>query len=302
MACSSAPTLDSRAYTDAPVRVELTEVPYFPDDPYQCGPQSLAMLLTASGIATQPDALVDDVYVPGRRGSFAAELRAASRSLGRIPYQLDPSLPALVAALADGYPVLILQNLGLGFAPTWHYALVIGYDRQEDAFLLRSGPHERLVMSTRHFERRWRLGDYWAIVALAPGEMPGWVQKEQYEEQLAYLETAWSASVESVYQQMLSRWPDSTSANLGLGNIAFGRGQLDAAQIHYQQVLASDGENIAALNNLAEVYGRMNRVEDAFEVACRARALAVDHPLESAVAATLRGLQSHYPGHRCAAL
>lgn len=281
--------------------MELTEVPYFPDDPYQCGPQSLAMLLAASGIATDPDSLVDDVYVPGRRGSFAAELRATTRARGRIPYQLNPSLHVLVAALADGYPVLILQNLGLGFAPTWHYALVIGYDQQEDVFLLRSGPHQRLVMSTRHFERRWRLGDYWAMVALAPGELPGWVQKAQYEEQLAYLEAVWSPSLESVYRQMLARWPDSTSANLGLGNIAFGRGQLGAAETHYLQVLATDEENIAALNNLAEVYGRLNELEAAFEMACRASRLAAGHPLEPAVAATLDGLRTDGSGDHCAA-
>ncbi len=257
------------------------------------------MLLSASGIATEPDSLVDDVYVPGRRGSFAPELSAAARARGRLPYQLEPSMPALVAALTDGYPVLILQNVGLGFAPTWHYAVVIGYDRERDEFLLRSGPHERLVMSTRRFERRWRLGEFWAIVVLAPGELPDWVHPEPYEEQLAYLEAVWSASLETVYQRMLTRWPGSTSANLGLGNIAFGREQLELAERHYRQVLAGDGENIAALNNLAEVYARQHKPQAAFELACRAWQLAAGHPLEAAVAETLEALQQDSSGRRC---
>jgi tetratricopeptide (TPR) repeat protein len=298
-ACSSVPPLDSDRFDGHPARVELVEVPWYPDDPYQCGPQSLAMVLTASGVETAPETLVPAIYVPDRRGSFAPELKASARAHGRLPYRVAPTLDALMSALDDGYPVLILQNLGLGFAPTWHFAVVIGYDRAGDNFLLRSGPHERLAMDATRFERRWRLGDYWGIVLLGPADLPGWVEPRAYEAQLAYLEAAWAPDMEAIYRRMAQRWPESTTANLGLGNLAFSRADLAGAERYYRRVLATDGDHIGALNNLAEVYARRGQLEAAFTLACRALRLAKGRPLEPAVTATLDALQQDNPGQAC---
>ena len=271
-------------------------MPYYPDDPYQCGPQSLATVLTAAGVETAPDSLVAAIYVPDKRGSFAPELKASARAHGRLPYRVPPTLDGLMTALDDGYPVLILQNLGLGFAPTWHFAVVIGYDRAGDEFLLRTGPHERQAMDTTRFERRWRLGEYWGIALLGPADLPDWVELKAYESQLAYLEAAWAPHMEGVYQRMASRWPTSATANLGLGNLAFGRADLVGAEGHYRRVLATDGDHVGALNNLAEVYARRGQLEAAFKLACRALRLARGQPLEPAVAATVEALQQERPG------
>ena len=41
-----------------PERVELTEVPFYPQKEYQCGPAALATALAASGVEVTPDELV----------------------------------------------------------------------------------------------------------------------------------------------------------------------------------------------------------------------------------------------------
>ncbi len=294
------PPLDSGNFAGYTARVELEDVPWFPEDPYQCGPQSLASLLSASGVETLPAALVDDIYVPERKGSFAPELRAAARARGRLPYRVDGTLDALLTALADGYPVLIMQNLGLGFAPTWHFAVVIGYDRNDNKFLLRSGPYERLAMDTVHFERRWRLADYWGLVLLGPEVLPEWVALAEYESQLAHLERSWAPYLPDSYARMAARWPASTTANLGLGNLAYGRGELDAAAAYYRSVLAVDEDHIAALNNLAQVVAEQGRPAEGLALAYRALELVQatpepEHPLRAAVENTVAGLQQKIP-------
>ena len=110
-----------------------------PATDYQCGPAALATVLVASGAQVSPDDLVAEVYLPGRKGSLQAELIAAARSRGRLPYVLPPSLDDLLAQLAAGHPVLVLQKTGAGPWPGWHYAVVIGYDASRDRLLLRSG-------------------------------------------------------------------------------------------------------------------------------------------------------------------
>jgi tetratricopeptide (TPR) repeat protein len=282
-ACSKLPDLKDQAWRDYPDFVELQEVPYYPQDPYQCGPQSLAMLLTYSGVATQPAALVASVYVPEKRGSFAAELKAAARQHGRLPYEIEPSLSALLQALADGYPVLILQNLGLGFAPVWHFAVTIGFDRTGDYFILRTGADQRRQMSTEKFLRRWRLGEYWAMVLLSPGDFPAWLHQDRYENQFALLENKWSDRLEAIYQRLQARWPGSTMAMLGLGNSAYHAGDLDKAADYYARTLNLDRDHVAAMHNLAQVRYDLGDYAGARDLICRARGLAQGHPLESYV-------------------
>ena len=86
-----------------------------------------------------PDELVPEIYLPARRGSLQVELIAATRSRGRLPYLLAPSDDALFDELAAGRPVLVLQKLGAGPWPGWHYAVLVGYDRDRRSVLLRSG-------------------------------------------------------------------------------------------------------------------------------------------------------------------
>ncbi|HUG04491.1 MAG TPA: hypothetical protein VML92_08685, partial [Steroidobacteraceae bacterium] len=82
-----------------PRSVELAGTPFFPQDEYQCGPAALATVLRASGVATLPDDLKPQVYVPGRRGSLQAELIGAARRHGRLPYVMPSQGQELVAEL-----------------------------------------------------------------------------------------------------------------------------------------------------------------------------------------------------------
>src|SRR5690606_12988264 len=87
--------------------VELADTPFFPQDRYQCGPAALATVLAAAGVAVAPDELVEQVYVPARRGSLTIEMQAAPRRYDRIAYPLQPELAALIAELDAGRPVLV---------------------------------------------------------------------------------------------------------------------------------------------------------------------------------------------------
>jgi tetratricopeptide (TPR) repeat protein len=251
----SRPALDSMlAGTGLPASMELADTPFFPQEAFQCGPAALATVLVASAVNVTPEELADKVYLRKRQGSLQLELVAASRRYQRLPYRIDPELPALLAELGAGRPVLVLQNLGLASYPVWHYAVVIGFDASGNTILLRSGDRERIVMKTGKFMRTWELADNWALVTLRPGEFPINPDESRYLQAVAALESAGqTGSAINFYTAALERWPGSTLALFGLGNSYYLQGDLQLAETQYRRLLAIQPGNPAARNNLAQV-------------------------------------------------
>jgi tetratricopeptide (TPR) repeat protein len=276
----------------APAALELEATPFFPQERYQCGPAALATVLSASGVPVQPAALVDEVYIPGREGSLQAELIAAARGRGRVPYRLPPTQTALAAELRAGRPVLVLQNLGVRAFPRWHYAVVIGMDPARDAYLLRSGTERRRVTRRSVFLRTWSRSGSWGLVMLDAGELPAADDPAGYLRALAAVEATGGLDLARAgYRAALERWPGNRLARLGLGNVALAGGEAATAADHYRALLAEDPDDLIALNNLAEALSRAGRTDEAVRAIGRALAAAPDgHPLRPALEQTRRGL------------
>jgi tetratricopeptide (TPR) repeat protein len=268
---------------------ELVATPFYPQEEYQCGPAALLTILTTSGVETDMDTLVRQVYLPGRQGSLQAELLAATRAADRIAYPIDGRLEALAAELRAGRPVLVLQNLGVSWIPRWHYAVVVGLDAEREELVLRSGIDERRLTKLRTFLHTWRRGGYWGFVALRADELPADVEQTRWlgavaaTEQVGRLETARQAWTNAV-----ATWPESIVARYGLATNAFKRGDWQAAERVYRNLLLAEPELAVARNNLALALLRQQRHAEAQQEAERALSeLAADSPLREEVLRTL---------------
>lgn len=233
--------------------VLLDSVPFHAQEAYQCGPASLAMMLGASGLTMAPDALVPLVYVPDRKGSFQAEMLAATRSSGRLAYELSPSLEALLAEVAAGRPVLVLQNLGLSWYEKWHYAVVKGFDIERRQLILNSGTLENREVPLKTFERTWARSGHWAMVVATPGEVPTTADASHYFNAVVALEKANPAKVVGkAYSAGLMRWPDDRMLLMGYANLRYAEKDLPVAAALYQQVIDHHPAYAPAYNNLAQ--------------------------------------------------
>ena len=87
------------------------------------------------------------------------------------PMCCRPRTSALLAAVAGGEPVLVLQKLGAGPWPGWHYAVLVD-DAPRDLVLLRSGLEPRKETSASHFLASWHRGGGWALANAATGVSP----------------------------------------------------------------------------------------------------------------------------------
>ena len=257
--------------TAFPRPVELTAVPFFPQEAYQCGPAALATVLNGSGLNVTPEELTPQVYLPERQGSLQFELLAAARRHGRVPYVLRPQLEAITTEIASGNPVLVLQNLGISAVPFWHYAVVVGFDLARAEVVLRSGREHRHVTSLRTFEHTWRRGDYWAVVVLPPGELPQTAEELPYLQSVLALEKLkrWQDAA-SAYGAALTRWPRSLGAYMGLGNSRYALGDLRAAEAAFRAATRAHPNAAVAFNNLAQVLADRARWREAEQAARKA--------------------------------
>lgn len=249
--CASIPRSVSELPTSGS-SVELDDTPFYPQERYQCGPAALTTVLAKSGVEASLEDIVRKVYLPGRQGSLQAELLAATRTEGRLPYVIDGTLEGIWNELGAGRPVLVLQNLGVAAIPSWHYAVVVGIDAGRGEIILRSGTDRRRVTPVRPFLRTWRRGDYWGMLALRPGELPAAVDRSRYFEAIAALEQAGRAEEAAIaWQTALREWPGDTVALFGLANARFSMQDFDAAEMAYRELLELRPGLSAARNNLA---------------------------------------------------
>lgn len=276
--------LRTQAPAELADRAELAAVPFFPQEEYQCGPAALATVLAYGGVATSPEALVPQVYLPGREGSLQTEMLAAARRHGRVAYRLEPRLENLLVEVAAGNPVIVLQNLAFDFAPLWHYAVVVGYDREREEIVLRSGVTRRLTMTLSTFERTWARSGHWSMVVLPPQRLPQTAVEDHYVAAAAALERVSAAVARTAYAAALKRWPKNLLARIGAGNTAYADKDLAAAEAAYRSATLDHPQSGDAWNNLAQVRFELGRRNEALIAARRAVALGgprADHYRET---------------------
>lgn len=251
---------------------ELTLVPFHPQTLHQCGPAALASVLQYRGVLVSPDTLATQVFVPGREGSLAIEMQAAPRRYGRVAYRVPPRVDALLEQVAQGRPVLVLQNLGLSFSPRWHYAVLIGYDLGRREVLLRSGVTERERLSLDTFEHTWARGDYWGVVVEQPETIPDFVTLAEAQRQALALErTARHAAARALYAAIVARWPEASTARFGLGNMAYQLEDRAAAEAAWLPLLDLPDPQYPWFHNLIELYAEQGRTARAKALLATAR-------------------------------
>jgi tetratricopeptide (TPR) repeat protein len=237
---------------DLPSKAFIKDVPFYPQQQFHCGPSTLSMVMNFYGKKLTPKELAKDVFTPGRKGSFQAEMKAAVRKRGMLAYELTPELVYLLAEVSVGHPVIILQNKSVKYYPIWHYALVIGYDLNKKQIYLHSGLNENYVVSMSVFEFTWKRSNRWAMAVLPTDTLPNdrnlinALQAAVDLEEVGQIQAA-----NQIYQTITKRWPESFVAVMGAANSHLTLGNPENATSYYLRALEIKPRRADIYNNLA---------------------------------------------------
>ena len=253
-----------------PPEAELVHTPFFPDTAYHCGPAALAMVLAERGLPILPADLVQQVFLPARQGSLQLEMLGAARRAGVVPVRIPGELPVLLAEIAAGNPVVVLQNLGLAARPVWHYAVAIGYSLLRREIVLRSGPQHRQRLELGVFESTWADGDRWSFVVMPVGVWPATVEVQQVVDAcIGFERVAPPDDALRTYSSAVQQWPDELALRIGLGNTAYASGNHILAADSFETA-AREHRSAAAWINLGRTLLAAGLPESAWRVALEA--------------------------------
>ncbi|QSP96517.1 PA2778 family cysteine peptidase [Marinobacter salinisoli] len=241
-----------------PSRVLLDDVPFYPQERFQCGPASLAMTLNSQGLTTHPDILRELVYIPGREGTLQVELVAAGRAHNLLVYKLDGSLDSLLQELAAGHPVLVMQNLRFGWWPQWHFAVAVGFDADERTLILNTDTRQHYEAPIRAFANTWGRADNWAVVMLQPDQVPATAEPLRFLASANDLETTGQTrAAMTAYQTAEQQWPDQPAAIFGQGNLSYDLGNRKEAVRHFSRMVGRFPGIAEGWNNLGHTLSEL---------------------------------------------
>ena len=263
---------------DVPLLAELTSTPFYPQRDYQCGPAALATVINFHRQQTSLEELIPLVYIPQLKGSLQIEMLAAPRRFDRLAIQQDGKLSSILREVANGNPVLVMQNLGFDTYPFWHYAVVIGYDLNKQEIILRSGEIKRLVRPFSVFERTWQRSDHWSVVIVPPGVIPITASEEKYSKAVVELESTTSLDLSILaYQSGIQRWPDNFILQMGLGNVAYSLKDYMQAEMAFSVATKLQPNRAEPWNNFAYALSQQGKKQQALRAVKKAVELAPDN-------------------------
>lgn len=158
--------LEKGGSEDGEIRHYISDVPFFPQSKYQCGPAALASVLNYHGCRVTPEEIAEAIYKKRLKGTLSIDLTLFARRMGFNARTLKGSISDLKGHISRDRPLIVFQDLGYPLLPIRHFSVVIGYDDAEGILILHSGKRKNKVISYEKFLRSWAEMDYWTLLVL----------------------------------------------------------------------------------------------------------------------------------------
>ncbi len=147
-----------------PARAKLENVPYVQQLKNYCGPASLASVLNYWGLKIDQKAIGADCYDPAIEATNGADMMFFARNKGYSAYSWNSGLLDIKNKLAQGVPVIVIQDTSLT-DKSGHYRVAVGYDDDERViYVIDPYEPETRRLSYDLFESLWERHGYWALL------------------------------------------------------------------------------------------------------------------------------------------
>jgi predicted double-glycine peptidase len=140
----------------------VRNVPFFPQEEYQCGPASLAAVLNYRGVSVTPDEVARAIYSRSARGTLNIDMVLYAQSRGLRASQYKGGLDDLREQIDAGRPLIVLVDYGFSVIRADHFMVVVGYNNE--GVMVNSGRREGEFIARDDFVKAWEKTGYWTLL------------------------------------------------------------------------------------------------------------------------------------------
>ncbi len=139
----------------------IEDVPFFPQNDFQCGPSSLAGVLNYYGKNISPLLIADKIFQQKVRGTLSIDMALFARELGFISQWYAGDMNDLRKNIDNDHPLIVMVDLGFGPVHKHHYLVVVGYESK--GVIVNSGAHQNKRVPWNRFQNQWSRAQFWTL-------------------------------------------------------------------------------------------------------------------------------------------
>ena len=140
----------------------LDNIPFYPQEEYQCGPASLASVMNYWGVHVTPDDIAKEIYSKSARGTLNIDMIIYAQKKGLTSNQYKGSIEDLKKNIVSGYPIIVLVDYGISLLKVHHFMVVIGYN--DYGIIVNSGNEKENLISDNEFQKSWEKTNFWTLL------------------------------------------------------------------------------------------------------------------------------------------
>ncbi len=139
----------------------IGNVPFHPQEMYQCGPASLSEVLNFWGTGVSPEEIAEEIYSKSAKGTLTIDMILYGKKKGFNVSQYQGSFDDIKKNIDSGVPLVVMVDYGFLVYQKNHYMTVFGYD--ERGVIVHSGREPHTFISLKKFLRLWKKTNFWTL-------------------------------------------------------------------------------------------------------------------------------------------
>ena len=140
----------------------ISNVPFYAQEAYQCGPASLAGVMNYWKIDVTPDSIAKEIYSKSAKGTLNIDMVIYPQKKGLLAEQYSGNMKDLKKNIDAGYPLIVLVDYGFWAFQSNHFMVVVGYN--EDGVIVNSGKDKGKFIPEEDFIKTWEKTKFWTLV------------------------------------------------------------------------------------------------------------------------------------------
>ena len=139
----------------------IENVPFYPQEAFQCGPASLAGVLNYWGGHFSPEEIATEIYSPRAGGTLDVDMVLYAEKKGLKAVQYSGTLEDLKKNIDSNDPLIVLVDYGFWVYQKNHFMVVVGYG--ENGLIANSEKERHKVIPLGSFLKAWERTKFWTL-------------------------------------------------------------------------------------------------------------------------------------------